>query len=95
MLLLTITSVVLVVNAQSNSPDSEVWYNKGNDLTKLGKFHEAIKAYDRATGIDPSNSDAWNGKGFALNKLYKYDEALKASNKAIEVNPNNSDGWSS
>ena len=92
--LITITSVVSVVNAQSNSHDSEIWYNKGNDLTKLGKFHEAIIAYDRAIEIDPNNSDAWNGKGFTLNKLDKYTEALQASNKAIEINPNNSDGWS-
>src|SRR5271157_1465361 len=84
--LIIISSIVSIVTAQSNLHDSEVWYNKGNDLTKSGEFHEAIKAYDKAIGIDPNNSDAWNGKGFALNKLNQYNEALKASNKAIEIN---------
>jgi Ca-activated chloride channel homolog len=34
------------------------YYNQGNALTHLGKYEQAINAYDKALAINPSNKDA-------------------------------------
>ncbi len=41
-----------------NHTDSESLYNKANALAKLGKFEQAIKAYDKAIESDADNEDA-------------------------------------
>jgi len=40
----------------TNSGDG--YYNRGNALARLGKFDEAIKAYDKALDLNESNDDA-------------------------------------
>ena len=37
---------------------SDGFYNKANALAKLGRYEEAIEAYDRALELDESNADA-------------------------------------
>lgn len=66
---------------------------KGNNLSKLGNYGEAIKAYDEAIKLDPTRTIAWNKKGLALYKLGKYSDAIQAYNEAIKVDPKDSDGW--
>jgi tetratricopeptide (TPR) repeat protein len=38
--------------------DSDAWYNKGVSLDDLNKPEEALKAYDKAIGINQPNSKA-------------------------------------
>ena len=38
--------------------DSDSHYNAGNALARLGRYEEAIKAYDQALRLDPDNKDA-------------------------------------
>ena len=73
--------------------DSETWFNEGNALSNLGRYEEAIVAYDKALEINPQYSDAWNNKGIALSYLNRYEEASEACNKAIEIDPQNSNAW--
>ncbi|RDS82724.1 VWA domain-containing protein [Dyella psychrodurans] len=46
------------VNALERAKGSDAQYNLGNAFAKLGKYPEAIKAYDRALQEDPHNDDA-------------------------------------
>jgi len=41
-----------------NTNSGDGYYNRGNALAKLGKFEEAIKAYDKALELNESNDDA-------------------------------------
>ena len=41
-----------------DTQSSDGFYNKGNALAKLGKYQEAIKAYEKAIGLDGNNDDA-------------------------------------
>ena len=76
---------------ESNS--SDVWFNKGFALNNLGKYEEAIEAFDKVIDMDPSNSYAWNNKGYALNNLGRYEDGLQAFAKALEMDHNNIDAW--
>lgn len=65
----------------------------GNNLSKLGNYGEAIKAYEDAIKLDPTRPIAWNKKGIALYELGKYDDAIQAYDEAIRIDPKDSDGW--
>jgi len=41
-----------------NTNNSDGYYNRGNALANLGKFEQAIKAYDKALELNESNDDA-------------------------------------
>ncbi len=46
------------VKALENTDSSDGFYNKANALAKLGRYEDAIKAYDRALNLDEANADA-------------------------------------
>ena len=60
----------------------------------LGKFDEALEAFEKAIETDPQYAPAWSNKGVLSRKLGKFDEALKAFEKAIEINPKFAAAWS-
>ena len=49
---------------------SEARYNEGNALARLGRYHDAIEAYDAALSIDPGHADAAANKAL-LEKLLR------------------------
>src|SRR5271157_4504806 len=68
-------------------------YEKGLSLMVLGRYDEALKAYDKAIEVNPHLVAAWYHKGYALDDLGKHEEALKAYDKAIEINPHLAEAW--
>ncbi|MCW8923584.1 MAG: VWA domain-containing protein [Gammaproteobacteria bacterium] len=46
------------LQALENPASSDDFYNKGNALAKLGRYPEAIEAYDEALKLDADNEDA-------------------------------------
>jgi len=46
------------VQALEQAKGAEAAYNLGNALARLGRYPDAIKAYDRALKMDPHNDDA-------------------------------------
>jgi tetratricopeptide (TPR) repeat protein len=61
------------------------WVNKGSSLLKLGRYSEALAAYDEAIRIDPQSALAWNRKGLALKKLDLPADAASAYSRAREL----------
>ena len=67
--------------------------NKGYSLTELGKFVEAIAAYDRAIALQPAESWAWARKGRTLRLIGRLPAALDAYDQALQLNPAYAWAW--
>ncbi|WP_461459117.1 tetratricopeptide repeat protein [Methanothrix sp.] len=65
----------------------EFWYNKGNALYELGKYDEAIEAYEQAIRLDPNYAAAWNNRGITLYERGQNDEAIASYNMALGIDP--------
>ena len=59
-----------------------LWDDRGNMLLYLGRYDEAIDAYNQEIKI--SKGSGWLGKGYALSHLGMYNEALDAFNQSIQ-----------
>ena len=57
--------------------------NLGLCLLLFNKPADALKIFNKALEIDPSNIVIYQYKGNCLEQLKRYDEALKCYNKSI------------
>jgi tetratricopeptide (TPR) repeat protein len=63
--------------------------DKGNALSSLDKYSEAIEYYDKALAIQPNDTYALNSKGNALSNLGNYTGAIDFYGKTLAIDPNN------
>jgi len=66
---------------------SEELYKKGLSHAKIEDYEEAIRYFDKAIQLDPSNALAWIGKANALTESGNEGEARKCFDKASKINP--------
>jgi tetratricopeptide (TPR) repeat protein len=64
---------------------ADAWYNQGNALCELGRYHEAIVFFDMAIKRDSNRANTWYNKGVALVNLGKEKNADKCFVKAREL----------
>ena len=69
------------------------WINKGVSLDNLGRYEEAIRCYEKALELDPSDDAAWHNKGGSLHHLGLYEEAIICFDKALELDAHNEKTW--
>jgi len=67
--------------------DAIAWNKKGNSLSNLKKYEEAIRCYDKALEINPAYHVALVNKAQALSKLELYDESIRCLDRALEIAP--------
>ncbi len=77
----------------SERNDRSLWHNKGLVLYKLGRYQEAVNAYDEALTIDPDYVPSLLNKGSALHKLGRYQEAVNAYDEVLSRDPNRVTAW--
>lgn len=59
----------MIKNLPENSPDNAyAWTWKGNALSNLGKYEEAIKCYDKSLEINPNYALAQTNKEILFDK---------------------------
>lgn len=68
----------------------QVLFNIANTLASLGKYQEAIEAYQEVLAIDPMNATAYIGIGNCYGILNGQNNAEAAFKKAIDIAPENS-----
>jgi tetratricopeptide (TPR) repeat protein len=61
--------------------------NKGETLGTLGRYDEAINAYDRALTLAPTDATAWHNRAVALFAVNRWDDALAALDDALSRFP--------
>ncbi|HEY5674754.1 MAG TPA: VWA domain-containing protein [Malonomonas sp.] len=71
------------VDALSSLTDSRSLYNKGNALARLGRYPEAITAYDEVLALEPDNTDAQDNR-LLLQKLLQKDEPQQQTKQPNE-----------
>jgi tetratricopeptide (TPR) repeat protein len=66
-----------IVNSVEGVDPSDAlgWYYKGRDLFLLGKYEEALKAYDQSIKLDPNLGGVWWDKYYTLQYLHRSTEA--------------------
>ena len=85
--------VLLVVFLGCAGQEARRWNNEGVALIQLGRYEEALKAYDKAIELNPNDAVTWCNKGVVLRVFGRYEEALKAYDKAIELKPDLAEAW--
>ncbi|MEM6501096.1 MAG: tetratricopeptide repeat protein [Cyanobacteria bacterium P01_C01_bin.89] len=84
---------VQAMQGQSNDGDPQLWYARGNALDELGRYEEAIAAYDRALEADPKFYAAWVNRGYCLDRLGRYRGAIAAFDQALRIKPDYDGLW--
>ncbi|ANB18122.1 VWA domain-containing protein [Dokdonella koreensis] len=74
------------VQAWQQAEGAEAAYNEGNALAKLGKYEEAIAAYDRALGQAPDMADAKANRQ-AIEEWLEQQQAQQPSSPPPEGQP--------
>lgn len=61
------------------------WTSRGDALAGLGRYEEALTAFDRALKVAPYDPDTWRSKARALRALGRESEALEAERREREL----------
>ena len=76
--------------AFSQATDSAtIFFNKGNEEMKAGRFLPASKAFENAVKYNPSFTEAYLQNGFAALQMRKVNLALNNFEKVYALEPNN------
>jgi tetratricopeptide (TPR) repeat protein len=63
------------------------YYTKGVDLTREGRYSDALSSLRKAVRSHPDYGDAYYNMGVIYHALELDEEAIKAYEKAIRINP--------
>jgi len=61
------------------------WYNEGQQLFEGKKYEEAVRAFDKAAGLNAQYDAAFYKAGWCYNDLEQYDNAVDRLQKAIAI----------
>jgi len=70
---------------------AEEWTLQGKTHHTMGRYEEAVAAFDKAIALDPDNSEAWKNRGLSLALLSLTDESEASFARAISLNPGDSE----
>jgi Flp pilus assembly protein TadD len=67
--------------------DADLLVAHGQNLVRLGRFAEAVAAFDKATQHDARNADAWSGLAFAAARVQQPAVTLRALGERAKLAP--------
>ena len=74
-----------VTREQERTAKAQDLYRQGAQLSREGKFEEAVPLFERAVEIDSRLSAAYEELGYALYRLGRYEESVAASQAAVRL----------
>jgi len=72
---------------------SNLWTARGNALSGLRRYDEALAAYDRALAIEPELVEALLHRGNCLREMERYDEAIDAYHRVLSLKTDLAPAW--
>jgi tetratricopeptide (TPR) repeat protein len=78
---------LLPLQALGQPFNPEVAFRRGVELQELGRYVEAIKAYDEAIQLGSKSIAAYNNRGAAYGALKQYERAIPDFDRAIQLDP--------
>ncbi|CAK0818956.1 unnamed protein product [Prorocentrum cordatum] len=76
------------------SEEAEAHKEKGNAAFKEKKFDEAVKHYNKAINLDPSNAAYYSNRSGAWSSKGSHDSALNDAEKCLQIDPGFVKGYS-
>ncbi|WP_017716809.1 tetratricopeptide repeat-containing S1 family peptidase [Kamptonema formosum] len=89
----SIRAALFTLEKPASGASETDWVNYGNQLWRVFRFDEAVKAFDEAIKIKPNLYAAWYARGLALRWQDKYQEALASFDRATQIKPNLYEAW--
>ena len=84
-----VTCTALIKSGQESNENLAVAFiSRGIAYRKKKQYDLAIKDYDQAIRLNPSDSAAFDDRGIAYKKKKQYDRAIGDYDQAIRLNPN-------
>jgi tetratricopeptide (TPR) repeat protein len=80
-------AIVWSDEALALAPSAKVWTMRGDALSALRRYEEAVASYRRALALDPRFEEALGNVGVALRELRRFPEALEALDQALGLSP--------
>jgi len=68
--------------------------NRAFTYYSLHRYEEALRDYNRAIALDPSNAVAYSSRGTAYDGQHRYEEALRDYTRAIALDPSYANAYS-
>jgi len=65
----------------------------GKDFLRSGRYRNALRAFDDAIGLDPTDVRALLGRSLALTRLARYEDSLKAADVIFERQKDSPHGY--
>lgn len=62
-------------------------FARGEALALMGKYDDALSAFNKVIEIDPAHKSVWAAKANVLAKIGRANEALLCYNRALELDP--------
>ena len=78
---------LLVILSTGCITSSAEWNQRGGTHHTMGRYEEAVAAFDQAVAADPGNSEAWKNRGLSLALLGRFSESEESFARAISLNP--------
>lgn len=81
--------VEAAIEKSKSAPTAENYLNLSLQYHKAGRFHDSIRACNKALLIKPGYDLAYNNICAAYNELKMWDKAINACEKGLSINPDN------
>jgi tetratricopeptide (TPR) repeat protein/S1-C subfamily serine protease len=73
--------------------DENQWLNYGNGLWRVGRWQEAVAAFQQTLKLNPEFKEAYYAQGLALKDWGKFSEAAASFGEATELDPQFYEAW--
>ncbi|HLX18118.1 MAG TPA: tetratricopeptide repeat-containing glycosyltransferase family protein [Bradyrhizobium sp.] len=73
--------------AIGREPKTDYLTSLGTVLAKLGRYEEALKAFDKAVQLNPLDADLWRNLGNVLVDMERPADAILSFQHALKLNP--------